>query len=305
MKSYSVIFALMLVKKTSFMKNGYFPLLWLVLISCGFSAGCRNKKCAAPSLTVTPGATAANASPGEVFSLDIKATGTDNNNIGAVEVLRTYGGTTTTLLSDHLINTPEYKYDFSDTIPKSISYGATIIYTVIVYSHCTSETTSEFTSIITVSPSDSLIRDSVGTILSPKIYNRFTLDTNNNTAWQLEFTGNTGARFNAASEQEKDISDSTSFNDPYAGNVHWVSLNGTRFKKISGYDYNAATPRSVVDAWIGGGPEQRNIPVAAGDLIIANIQSANRFALLKILGITDTGPADNNDYVNFTYKLAR
>jgi hypothetical protein len=286
--------------------NYIFLLVTIAVSGFVLSSSSCSKDCPAPSIVFSPSGSTATAAPGEKVNLKVSVTGTEN--IKSLEVTKTSNGVTQTIYTKDAIGGTGYSYDLVDSIPTSVSYGSTFIYKFTAKSDCKDNTASEMTWTVTVGPSSARIEDSVFNTQAPRTYSRFGVVPSNPSAWMLEYktVGSvTGARFSADPNSEKDIRDSASQADPYTANVKWGSRNGSKFKKVTGFNFGQASPKSIIDAWNAGGTAQDLISIAANDIIIVNIKNSNRYAVVQIRSVVDTGPGDNEDYVFWGYKLAQ
>ncbi|MBT8326503.1 MAG: hypothetical protein KJP21_02190 [Bacteroidia bacterium] len=103
---------------------------------------------------------------------------------------------------------------------------------------------------------------------------------------------------------DKDIQDSTAGSEIANWPARWTSRNGTQFKKATTYNWANVTNEAELEAaWNGSGTAETAVEVADGDVYIANIKNAGTYALIEITDVVET-MSDNNDYVQFRYKLA-
>ena len=103
---------------------------------------------------------------------------------------------------------------------------------------------------------------------------------------------------------DKDIHDSTATSEIANWPSRWTSRNGTQFKKATTYNWANVTNEAELEAaWNGSGAAAGFVDVTDGDVYILNIKNSGTYALVEITDVVETA-ADNNDYVQFRYKLA-
>ena len=103
---------------------------------------------------------------------------------------------------------------------------------------------------------------------------------------------------------DKDIQDSTATSEIANWPARWTSRNGTTFKKSTTFNWtNVTNEAELAAAWDGSGTAATFVEVADGDVYIANIKGSGVYALIEITDVVETA-SDNNDYVQFRYKLA-
>lgn len=108
---------------------------------------------------------------------------------------------------------------------------------------------------------------------------------------------------------EKDIQDSVVLAEVSQWPARWTSKNGTTFKKVTGYTYDAVLNTGQLEAvWNASGSSMKSMVVNTGDLYIANILAKTsapaRLAgkvLVYIIDVKKT-TGDNLDYVQFKFK---
>ncbi|MCX6188940.1 MAG: hypothetical protein NTW54_04960 [Bacteroidetes bacterium] len=266
--------------------------------------------CVAPEIVFNPSGTTLTKAPGEVVAFSIVVTGSADN-IKSIKVSKSSNG----VLQADFISIPSVgekgkTVALVDTIPSSITYGSVITYTVTAVSDCKDATADTKTMTVTIGPSSTIIPDSVGNNSFPRVYSRWSLSTLNNSAYQLlpALDKNNvpldGRRFASQPNDEKDIRDTILIKDPFKANVRWGSRNGSKFVKLVGFNWATASPQGIIAAYNSGTPTDI-VTFTTGDLIVVNIKNKNTYALVKIKTIVDTGSADDEDYTQFSYKLAQ
>ncbi len=282
------------------MKNSRYLLPLLAVYLFLNSTGCR-PTCTAPSISFNPAGTGAIKAPAEVFQFDIIVTG-DKNDIYSIIVTKTAKGISNpNFLSITGVSSKAKTITVIDSVPNMPDFGSTIVYNVKATSDCKAGTFVEKPYTITIQPSTNRIEDSIGNTLNPRIYSRFTKNSGNNKAWNLQ---NLLPIFDGNANSDKDICDSATVANPFT-TATWGSRNGSLFKKVNSLSYSQASNQSIVNAWNSGGSALNLVSVSPNDNIIVNIKNTNRFALVKVKTVTDDGTATENDYTYFEYKLAQ
>ncbi len=263
-------------------------------------------ECLAPSIVFDPSATSMTAAPGEALTFKIVVTG-EADNIKSITVSKTSNGVTnSSFISEPSVGEKGKTITLTDSIDKTISYGAVITYTVTAISDCKDATAETKTMTVTIGPSSKPLDPflfEVANTTAPRVYSRFSSAAGNPSAWDL--MGRL-PKFAADLNSEKDIRDSLVAASPFnSTTVRWGSRNGTKFVKApTTFDYANASAKSIVDAYKAGTPSDL-INFAANDYIIVNIKNNNTYAVVMIRSITDDGAASNEDYTFFKYKLAQ
>jgi hypothetical protein len=286
------------------MKKNKAAILIMVALTVLFS--CERKKCQAPVLTSTMPGQSIIVYPGDSIASTITVAG-DKVNIKTFEVTKTFNGSTQGVFQSQ-VNSKDYEYNFLDSIPDTMTIGSVIVYKFTATADCKTEPASEITLTVYIGPSSEKIEDSVSNSQAPKTYSRFDTILTESGAWNIEYSmfhSLTGFRYSQDADAEKDIVDSTLIADPYGTNARWGSRNGSLFKKIPGFDFTNASPKSIIDAWNSGGIANSIISINKNDMIIINIRNKNRFAVINIRDIIDDGPAHASDYVLWQYKTAQ
>lgn len=140
-----------------------------------------------------------------------------------------------------------------------------------------------------------------------------TQDNNNNTLKVWNFQGpNAGAYdlvlgsnlLSADDNADKDIQDSCRAEEVTNWPARWTSRNGTRFKKMTTYNWSNVTNTAQLDAaWNDvSGNGNAVINVAKGDVYVAKLRGqADAYVLIEITDVVSTS-TNNQDYVQFRYK---
>lgn len=278
-----------------------------VISACVFMMSSCGSKCSDPAIVFNPSATTITKAPGEQITFDIVVTGTDNN-IKSITVSKSSNGVTnSSFVSVTGIGSKGKTVTLVDSVPSSVSYGSTITYTVTAVSDCKDNNSVDKTFTVTVGPSSTPLDPLIygyGNLQLPHIYSRWSINTNNNSAWQFVLSPLDGGRFAGQPDDQKDLRDSVISANPFTANARWGSRNGSKFVKAPGFDYDNASALTIINAFKAGVASDL-VTFAVNDCIIVNIKNQNKYAVVKIKGITDDGVGSNEDYTWFWYKLAQ
>lgn len=112
--------------------------------------------------------------------------------------------------------------------------------------------------------------------------------------------------FNSDSYLGKDLQNSNEETfPPYHFSELIESTNGTLYRKFNDFDYENATPESILDGFSGGtistSPPSPVTLVSKDDVFLLKLRNEERYAVIKILDVILT-EEDNLDYIIFSYK---
>jgi hypothetical protein len=271
------------------------------------TSSCKTKSCSDASIVFNPSSTTATKAPGEQITFDIVVTGTDNN-IKDITVTKSSNGVTDpAFITQTGIGSKGKTITLLDSVPLSVAYNSTIVYTVTATSDCSGGNAVTKTFTVTVGPSSDILDKLIygyGNNQIPNLYSRYSVNPQHNSAFQLLLSPIDGSRFAGDPNDQKDIRDSIAAATPFAGNTRWGSRNGSKFVKAVGFNYATASAKSIIDAYNAGVPSDL-VSFAANDCIIVNIKNQNKYAVVLIKAITDDGATSNEDYTFFCYTLAQ
>lgn len=120
-------------------------------------------------------------------------------------------------------------------------------------------------------------------------------------AYDLKNGGNLGT---GDDNKDKDIQDSTTLGETATWPGRWTSRNGSSFKKVTAYSYAQILTTTDIDAaWDGSGTALNALIVKKGDVIVVKLRGVSGdYAIVNVTDVVSTPGADNNDYVQFTFK---
>lgn len=259
--------------------------------------------CTAPTITFDPSGGTLSKAPGEKFTMNVVVTG-DADNIKSIVVSKSSNGVTDpAFLSLTSVGEKGKTVVLTDSVPANTAIGSVITYTVTATSDCKDAAAETKTLTLTVGASTTKLDDLLYLVensTAPRVYSRYSAVGTNNSAWDLQ---GRIAKFAADANTTKDVRDSASAANPFAG--RWGSRNGSKFVKApASFDFANASPKLILDAYSAGTPSDL-ITFVAGDFIIVNIKNSNTYAVVKIKSLVDDGAASNEDYTYFSYKLAQ
>lgn len=119
-------------------------------------------------------------------------------------------------------------------------------------------------------------------------------------AWDL--VANVGLSV-SASDDDKDMINTTTSQNPEIFVSGWTANNGTNFVDVSaaGIAYEDMDQEVVASAYAAGTAVTTVSDVEAGDIYIANLRGTGDYAVIRIDNVVIT-TTDNNDKIEFTYK---